>query len=94
MELIVSISRAKGKSKGGFFIIIITQGAKVPRGTLATTMFRNGIKLTRIVESLRSCAMAPFTEVIKLVKILHIVPAKMHFALSCITIFQPCGTKR
>ena len=47
MELIVSISRAKGKSKGGFFIIIITQGAKVPRGTLATTMFRNGIKLAR-----------------------------------------------
>ena len=40
MELIVSISRAKGKSKGGFFIIIITQGAKVPRGTLATTMFK------------------------------------------------------
>ena len=46
MELIVSISRAKGKSKGGFFIIIITQGAKVPRGTL-TKMFRNRIKLAR-----------------------------------------------
>ena len=91
MELIVSISRAKGKSKGGFFIIIFTQGAKVPRGTLATTMFRNSIKL---VESLRSCAMAPFTEVIKVVNILHIVQAKMHFVLSCVTIFQPCGTKR
>ena len=47
MELILSISRANGKSKGGFFIIIITQGTKVPQGTLATTMFRNGIKLAR-----------------------------------------------
>ena len=47
MELKESSSRAKGKSKGGFFIIIITQGAKVPRGTLATTMFRNRIKLAR-----------------------------------------------
>ena len=46
MELIIRISQAKGKIKGGFFfIIIITQDAKVPRGTLATTMFRNGIQL-------------------------------------------------
>ena len=47
-NFIVSISLAKGKVIAGFFIIImITQGAKVPRGTLATTMFRNGIKLAR-----------------------------------------------
>ena len=45
MELIVSISQTKSKSKGGFFLIIITQGAKVSRGTLAATMFRNGMLL-------------------------------------------------
>ena len=35
------------KIAGFFIIIMITQGAKVPRGTLATTMFGNGIKLAR-----------------------------------------------
>ena len=38
--------------------------------------------------------MTPFTEVNELVNVLHIVPAKMHFVLSCITCFQPCGIKR
>ena len=47
LELIVSISGAKDEVRAGFFIIIITQGAKVSRGILATTMFRNGIKLAR-----------------------------------------------
>ena len=45
MKLIVSISRAKDKVRAGFFVIIINQGAKAPRRSLAITMFRNGIKL-------------------------------------------------
>ena len=47
MELIVRISRSKGKVRAGFFVIIINQGAKAPRRTLASTMFRNGIELAR-----------------------------------------------
>ena len=47
MELIVRISRSKGKVRAGFFVIIINQGAKAPRRTLASTMFRNGIQLAR-----------------------------------------------
>ena len=45
----VRISRSKGKVRAGFFviIIIINQGAKAPRRTLASTMFRNGMKLSR-----------------------------------------------
>ena len=38
--------------------------------------------------------MTPFTDANKLVNILHVVPAKMHFVLRCITCFQPCGIKR
>ena len=48
MELIVSISRAKDKIRAGFFCNYrYTQGAKVPRATLATTMFRDSIQLAR-----------------------------------------------
>ena len=50
MELIVRISRSKGKVRAGFFVIIINQGAKAPRRTLrtlASTMFRNSMKLAR-----------------------------------------------
>ena len=47
MELIVGISRSKGKLRAGFFVIIINQGAKAPRKTLASTLFRYGIQLAR-----------------------------------------------
>ena len=47
MEAIVSISRSKGKVRAIFFVIITNQGAKAPQRSLATTMFRNGIKLAR-----------------------------------------------
>ena len=48
MELRVSTSRENGKlSKGGFFIISITEGAKVSQGTFETTMLRHVIELAR-----------------------------------------------
>ena len=46
MELIVRIPRSKDKVRA-FFVIIINQGAKAPRRTLAIAMLRNGIKLAR-----------------------------------------------
>ena len=61
MELIASISRAKGK----FCIIIISQDAVVPGGTFDTALFRNIISLIEREEAglLQSFSMAPFTEV-------------------------------
>ena len=60
MELIASISRAKGK----FCIIIISQDAVVPGGTFDTALFRNIISLIeREADLLQSFSMAPFTEV-------------------------------
>ena len=92
MELIVSISRAKGKVRVFFFVI--SQGAKVPLGTLATTMLEMVLNYLEQIDLLRFFSMTPFTEVNKPVNVLHIVPAKMHYVFSCITCFHPSSIKR
>ena len=47
MELIVSISQAKGKSRAVFYYNTISQDAVVPGGTFETTMFRNVISIAK-----------------------------------------------
>ena len=92
MELIASISRAKGK----FFIIIIYQDAVVPGGIFETALFRNVISLIEQegADLLQFFSMDPFSKVNKLVNILHVLATKTHFVFSSMTCFHPCGIKR
>ena len=59
-------------------------------------MFRNVISLIEREEAdlLQSFSMAPFTEVNKLVNILHVLAAKTHFVFSSMACFHACGIKR
>ena len=59
-------------------------------------MFRNVISLIGREEAdlLQSFSMAPFTEVNKLVNILHVLATKMHFVFSSMACFHACGIKR
>ena len=64
--------------------------------TTYLSMFRNVISLIEREEAdlLQSFSMAPFTEVNKLVNILHVLATKTHFVFSSMNCFHACVIKR